>query len=146
MTPKDLMKIVNEGKAIPIEIKEGCEELEIRYEAGMMTYIVSAYEIEKNIICFETEERDFIEYNKSIEKPVWLNRETDNYDLKWSDLNKKYNKGDYCIWEDASDIEDGFYNFKLLDDNKLELYNQYLQSKSELTYVQWLEGRLLEGR
>ena len=43
-------------------------------------------------------------------------------------------------------IEDGFYNFKLLDDNKLELYNQYLQSKSELTYVQWLEGRLLEGR
>lgn len=142
MKTNELMELVNNGKAIPIVFNETIEDIEGRYEKGMKAYVVSASkEYNDTTIVFKTEEREFADYNKSIEQPVWLNSKTGTYDLKWSELDQKTTNADYEIWEESNaDI----FNFTILDENKMGLFIQYKSENNQISYVQWLENKVLE--
>ena len=148
MKTNEIMEIVSTGKIIPIEFNKYIAEYENRYEKGMRSYIVNAYKSYDDNIVFGTEERDFSEYNKSIEKPRWYNNKTSLYDLKWSQLEeylKNDNKSDYDVWEEANKE---LINFKVIDElidkNKIDLFNKYKEEKSELNYISWLEDELIK--
>ena len=142
MKTNDVMELVNSSKVLPVEFNKCIEDCEMRYEEGMRTYIISASKDDIDCIVFKTEERDFSEYNKSIEKPIWLNDKTGLYELKWSELDATYGKTEYEIWED---VDSDIYNFKLIDNSKIELFNRYKESGSELIYVLWLENEILNS-
>jgi len=141
MISNELMEIINIGKCVPVEMLKTIEDCEMRYEEGMRAYIVKANEDNGGCIIFQTEEREFAEYNKSVEKPIWFNSKSGTYDLKWSELEPHISEYDLQIWQD---VDTEIYSFKILDDSKFKLFQQYKKENSELTYVQWLEEKVFE--
>jgi hypothetical protein len=141
MLTTELMKIINSGKVIPVEFNAYVEDLEIRYEKGMRAYIVKANEDNGNCIIFKTEEREFADYNKELEQPIWRNDQTGLFELKWSELKSGIYDSDYEIWEDK---DEELCNFEVIDSDKLTLYNQYKNENTALTYLQWLENKLFQ--
>jgi len=140
MISNELMEIINTGKCVPVEMTKAVEDSEMRYGEGMRAYIIKAYEDNSGCIIFQTEEREFAEYNKSLEKPIWFNDKSGAYDLKWSELDQEVRDFDYQIWQDEK-IE--LYSFKILDESRYNLFEQYKEEKSEISYIQWLEEKVL---
>ena len=132
------------GKAVPIIFGESIEQLEGRFERGMKAYITGISEPDiDDLITIKIEEREFTDFNKSIETPVWKNEKTEVYDLKYSEweYNKDW-KGKDEIYDNEEVLSD---NFTLLDNDKVKLYNQYLEEKqNNLTYIEWLENKVLD--
>lgn len=141
MKSKGIKELVDNGKIIPIEFTETVKDLEIRYDGGMKAYIVKAIQENEDTIIFKTEERDFAEYNKSIERPVWMNNKSGQFELKWSELEQKITEFDFEIWEATNEET---FNFKLLNEETYALYLQYKSEESNLSYVQWLENKVIE--
>jgi hypothetical protein len=108
----------------------------------MKAYIVYVGEPDKDqVITINIEERDFAEYNKSMEKATCKqNPRASEYNSKWSDTwyGKDWN-GKYTLYE----MEDEIINFKLLDESKLQLFRQYQSENINKTYVEWLENKVL---
>ena len=140
MLSNELMNYINNGNEVLVEINKCYEDFELRYEEGMKAYIVKA--IKDNIgICFKTSEKEFTEYNKLIEKPLWLNDKTGLYELKWSELKQNVTESDYYIWED---VDNEIFNFKIINsDEQINLYERFINEKSNLSYIKWLENKVI---
>ena len=140
MTGKELMSFCN-GKIVPISFTERIENLDSRFENCMKAYIVGISLLDDDEITIIVEERDFAEYNKSIEKPLWQNSETEKYDLKFSDSYYGERWTGTHTFYDCQDELCG--NFTLIDEDRMRLFQQYQKEKSKLTYVGWLEDKIL---
>lgn len=131
------------GKEIPIVFNNEIEQLEGRFETGMKAYITGVSEPDRDdLITINIEEKEFADFNKSMETPVWHNEKTSNFDLKYSEsiYGEDWNGKD-TIYDNENELSD---NFTLLNNNKLQLYNQYLQEKQDKeTYIDWLENKIL---
>lgn len=132
------------GKIVAVVFNSGIENCECRFENNMKAYIIGVGEPDRDdVVPIVVEERDFAEYNKSIESSIWLNNETGVFDLKYSDSywGKDWN-GKETIYVMEDDV-DGY--FSILDDNKINLFKEYQGENSDLTYVEWLENKILKS-
>lgn len=146
MKVKEVCKMLDDGAIIPVQFKERINEFEGRYEKDMRTYL-TGYKIdgdnadEYQVVIFSTEQREYSESNKSIEKPIWWNDETRTYNLTWSESWIKENPNE-DIYENS--LESEIETFETLNDESLVLFNLYQQSNSDLRYVSWLEKQLVK--
>jgi hypothetical protein len=145
MIGKELRGMINKGIIPTVEFTKEIEDLECRFEKGMRSYVTNVSMVDKEG-CVEVtfEEKDFSDYNKSIEKPDWYNEDTNKYDLKYSETKMASGyKGVVSFWEME---DDEIYNFVLIEDDSLKLFKEYQDNNCEFSYVKWLEQELLKSR
>lgn len=134
----DLIELCK-GTKIPIEFTEQIEELEIRFEEGMRAYLVGANE-DDDMVTLNVEEDDFAEYNKSIERPLWLDKDSREYNLRFSETNNNHWNGKQTLFDNTGEL---CGNFKILENSKIRLFELYqvdhIREDTSLSYIEWLE-------
>lgn len=145
MTGKDLREMVKKGINPIVEFNKYVEELETRLDEGMRAYITKVSQPD-NSDCVEItfEEKDFTDYNKSIERPDWLNPKTNKYDLKFGEtIQAKSYKGLVTFYEMENEE---VCNFRVIEDDSLKLFHEYKNNNNDIPYIKWLENTILELR
>jgi hypothetical protein len=145
MKCSELREIINQGKPIIVEFTKSVEDIEERFDRGMRAYVTNIAKPD-SYNCTEVffEERDFSEYNKSLEKAGWRNPSTGAYDLKFSELSSSKDYSGCVSFYEMEDDE--LCNFFILEDSSMKLFTEFKESKSKLNYVQWLESELIKSR
>ena len=131
MKAKDLKIMVENGHKPIIRFKTEIEDLEYQFEEGMIAEIYHVYILDDETVEFLVDESKYLDYNLSLEKPVWRNNENGRYDKKYSEL---YDRKTMSTFLDGLEI----HNFEIIDEN-LSLITKYINSDSKLSYVEWLE-------
>lgn len=139
MKCNELKKLINSGTYPLVEFTKKVVNYEGRFEEGMRAYLVGYSGSNfPNIIELFFDEKEFVNYNKTLEQHVWYNSQTHDYDLKWSD--DKYKK-DYNGKTSVFEIEtEEIITFKIVENS--ELFNEYLKSYTDISYIRWLENKV----
>jgi hypothetical protein len=142
MTGKELKSLVDAGITPVIEFTDAVEEFELRYEKGMKAYVTKVSAPDEDEIEILAEEKDFSKYNKTLEKPIWRKEYNGEYIYKFSELPDKKFNGSETIYDM---LNEDTYNFVVLEDDKrINLFKQYQSENINISYVQWLENKVLE--
>lgn len=146
MTGEELLNLYNKGIHPIVKFKEPILDLELQFEPEMLAKIVS---IDKDnsssgLYRISLDESEFKSFNKKLEKPICYNKETNEYDLKWSEVQKRKDIEIIYLDEDEKTFE--LENFEIIPDAYSELVSEYLDCNSELSYIEWLQEKLLEMR
>jgi hypothetical protein len=139
MTGKKLLELVQAGATPLVRFNSRVEELEYQFESGMIGRVLSVTNAE-NAIDVKIDESDFREYNLSLEKPMWRNRIDGEFTLRFSEIDKREDIA--TIYDELEEL----INFEIIEDESLNLFNEYLENKNSLSYIQWLEQELLKSR
>lgn len=143
MKGKELRELVNSGINPVVEFTDTIEELEMRWEKGMKGYVFGVSEVDKGgCVLIKIEEREFVDYNKLIEKSIWRKDIDGEYIYKWSEVHKPHQYySDYEFYEEENKET---YNIEIISDEKLKLFKQYsIEKKDNMTYIEWLENKIL---
>lgn len=136
MKIQEVINKIDNREVVLIEFNENVEDCEGRFEDGMRGYI-TFYKIKEKDTMYEyvefyVDEKEFEEYNKSIEKPVWFG-ESGNYDTKYSD-SKFFNKNDFNFYDEGRESE--IVRFKVISSDgwqyELNKVNQCKQRQDSL--------------
>ena len=142
MIGKELIELFNKGLRPLVKFTKEVEDLDLQFEEGMLAKIV---DIKKSncgdLYDIVFDEKEFNKYNIDLEKPCCANKYTFTYDSKWSEIKKRYDRVTISI-----DVDDEVCNFEIIDDAYAELVREFLDSETDLTYVEWLQEKLLELR
>ena len=139
---KELVSLVQSGvKPVLVVDKPFYDQVELIYGVGMKTRVVGASFKDE---CYELtfDGTEFDEFNRSIAQPDWYNPETHKHDLKYFEHAEGYRLIDvwyFCEDDDLKEfhIEDG------LSEPLYFLYQKDVQVGCKLTYVQWLEDKVM---
>lgn len=139
MTGEKLLELVHAGVTSLVRFNSRVEELEYQFENRMIGKVVSVIK-DKNTIEANIDESDFREYNLSLEKPMWRNRIDGEFTLRFSEIDKREDVA--TVYDELEEL----INFEIIEDETLDIYNEYLENKNSLSYIQWLEQELLKSR
>ncbi|WP_067924023.1 hypothetical protein [Alicyclobacillus shizuokensis] len=147
----ELLDMVRSGVHPIVRFKEGIEQFDIYFEEGMLARVIEASEalgIEDSVyVVFSFKE--FVEYNKSLEKPVYFDRNK-NPTLRCSETPyypESYEDSLYLSYSEEND-----HLFEVLKDDSMRLFDEFLESRGSskgtppMSYVQWLEKQLISAR
>jgi hypothetical protein len=141
MLGKELKEIVDGGVNPVIEFNEYINDLEARFEEGMKAYITNVNIVYEDEIEIIAEERDFAEYNKNIEKPIWRKEWNGEYIYKYSETDDAIRwNGTFKFYEM---LNEELCNFSVVDDSSLKLFRMYQENNNGISYVKWLENKVL---
>lgn len=138
MKYKELGQLIKEGIYPIVTFKKGIENQEGYPENGMRAQIINVSFSDDDLIKLTFNYEHFDEFNKKYESANY-------YDNNKIPCLTARQKGFYKIEEDFY-FESGYpieTDLLIEDSGRLKIYNQYLKSESEFTYVQWLENQLI---
>lgn len=143
MTTEELLDIFNKGIRPVIKFNENIEDVYSQFERNMLANIV---DIREDAGCEELyeviiDEIEFKKYNISLETPFCRDEETGEYVLKWSEIHERVNV-DILYIEKNKDI----FNFELAQNSYSELVREFLDSGTDLNYLDWLQEKVFELR
>jgi hypothetical protein len=139
MNAKELYLLVNSGEKPVVKFNKRAELQDSNFDEGMMAEIVSAHD-NGDCYVFDCCFAKFEEYNKAFMKPNYYDN-NGNPTLKWCETG--FYPKDKCddIYVGYDDDESTF-PFELVIENKV--LKLYLDEKSPLSYVEWLEQKVAE--
>lgn len=137
MTGIEVLDMINNKIYPTVRCNKDILDVAEQMEEGMLCKIVGAYENSDGEIQVELDEKDFSEYNKSLETPSCYDSESNIYNKKWSELYQREIR--MTIFLDKE--HDNPY-FDIVEDNYTELVKEYNDSESGLTYVEWLQEQI----
>lgn len=138
MNYEDLKKLVGSGKRPLVCFTKKVEMEDTQFEEGMLAEIVEISvdtTYSKDICEITFSEKNYQEYNKNLEKSIWYNPKNEKFDLKFSQVHKRE------IIASINDESEDIKSFVLKDGN-MDIFKEYISSKTDLTYVEWLEENL----
>lgn len=142
----EINKILENGIYPVVRFTKTVEDVESRFEEGMMAYLMNIGNDDGNELCELTfEEKDFAEYNKQLEKPVWCKDYGREYIYKFSEVNEDWRGVDTYYEDTDGDV----VNFELVNNKSLKLFEKYQQymnndlEEIKMTYLQWLENQII---
>lgn len=139
----DILKLIEKGIHPIIKFNEEVEDLELQFDRNHMGRVINAFKNKFGEIEIVISEKEYNEYNKNIEQANWPSKKDYNASptLKYSDehTRKEIETLCYCI-------DDEIKEFSLVEDCYKELLDEYLSSNSELSYLDWLQEKILELR
>lgn len=139
MTGNELYKRVCGGWHPTVRFAEPVCDSNSQYEVGMMGVLVGAEMDSLDVVKFTIAEGSYAEFNKTMEQPVWY---APNDDLVTkSQLGGR--KPSDVVYEDM-EMEIG--NFEIVDKDSDILFKEYMDSKTNISYIKWLETNLLNYR
>ena len=146
METKDLVQLVKQGVQPIIKINDAEGVLD-GPDYGMLGRIISVgdedeWESGNSTVTFDIDFLEFTDYNKTLAKSDWYDK-NGNPTLTWMQT-PQYNKDAkrYTVYEmyvENSEYANTSY-IEVVDNNKW--FNNYLESKSEVSYTRWLELQL----
>lgn len=139
MTGLELYEKVKKGWNPTVRFTDSVGDSNSQYEEGMMGKVTSARFDTHDIIIFTIAEDRFAEFNKKQEKPVWYESPFSENCTTKSMLGGR--KACDVVYEDA-DMELG--NFEIVKDESLILYDEYCNDNPKMSYLSWLENRIIE--
>lgn len=135
MTGKELVEYVRQGNKPIIRFTQNIEDHETQFERDMMAQINNAY-FEYECVALTVNESKYSAYNKELERPVWMDDKHKVDCLTFSEVDVRLDSSEIYIGEDEEITE-----FEFVTPHTL--YNHYLESKSDLSYIRWLEESIL---
>ena len=136
----EIITMLSNGVKPVIEFNKLIEKYDYDPDAGMRFRIISCTKVDEyNCIWFKCDMSEFMDLNKQIAKPDWYD-ENNNPTLTWfeSSFYPNDNIFDMCVG-----INDEDCLLDIISENN-SYYYEYLNSKSEISYVVWLENKLTE--
>lgn len=140
MTGRELKTLVDSGAKVIVEFTDLVEDLETRFENRMRAYATNV-NIEGDMVKIFFEEREFAEYNRTMEQPTWRNHRTGEFNMKWSEDERNANYDGKASFFEMLDEE--VCNFTILENDSMSLFQRYLNEDSNISYVRWLEELVL---
>lgn len=146
MKVKEICNMLDDGMGVQVQFKERINDFESRYEQDMRTYL-TGYTIdgenidESQCVIFSTNEKDYADFNKSMEKPIWLDNKSKTYCLTWSE-EWAGESPNVDVYENNLDSE--IETFEVLNNESLALFNLYKQSNVDVRYTTWLEEQIVK--
>ncbi|MBU7316050.1 hypothetical protein [Paenibacillus oleatilyticus] len=133
MNGKQLFELFRSGAKPIVEFTEGCQDYE-SFDPKMKARLICMWEDDECLGC-EFDFSEFVDFNKSIEQPVWYGR--NNELLKWSESSyyPKAFKVRFYIDENETPY------FKIAEESIA--YSDYKKSGSTKAYVEWLEEQYI---
>lgn len=136
-----LKQMIDSGVYPRVRFTKTAEDIDWRWEEGMLGYAV-AINMDGLDCKIVVEEREFSEYNKTLEKYVWFG--DGNEQVPYSQTRF------YKNWTGVETvIESGLfhYYFELTEDTSNGMFAEYLATGcKDKRYVQWLEEELAKAR
>ena len=140
MTGEELKKIVDAGRKPIICFTKEIENLDLQFEEGMLAEVEDVnINNENTVVEIVVSEKRFMDYNKKLETAIWWDEDKKSYCKKYSE------KWDRDVHITIYDEIDKIYNFFIKDGN-MDIFNEFLNSGTNLLYIEWLEEKLSEAR
>ena len=137
MKGQDFFELTNKGIYPTIKFLPDILDIDCQFETNMLAQVTSVFHDSENIIGVEFSEAQFSKYNKDLETPTIYNESNNEYDLRWSEIHPRKERGLVYIC-----LTDDIPYFEIVDDNYTELVKEYVDSKTTLTYVEWLQEQV----
>lgn len=136
MTGKELYDLYLTGVPIHIEFKEDILDLDLQFETGMFAIIIEMHKDLDETYLITVDESFYRKINLSLEKPINLNSNTKNYDLKWSEIHERTDTETLYVDENYDIL-----NFKVIKNSFNDLIVEF-QKSDETSYIDWLQEQL----
>ena len=144
MTGQELFDLIKKGIKPVIKFNKEIEDLDLQFDEGHFARIIDVKLLDDEVEIIVSE-KEYADYNKENEVPNWPsdNSVTGNveYNLKYSD--KHTRKEVISLYQM---LTDEIYNFAIVESCYQELLDEYLSTNRELSYVEWLQEKVLELR
>lgn len=139
----EILNLLEKGVHPIVRFNEVVEDLELQFDRNQMGRIVNAFKNKYGEIEIAISEKEYGEYNKSIEQANWPSLKDFNASptLRYSDEHTRKEIETLCYCEN-----DEIHEFSIVEDCYQELLDEYLASKSDLSYLDWLQEKILELR
>lgn len=140
MTVKQIYELILQGVKPIVQFSDNIADFdEESVDPNMRCKIIKASKEHGNLIRFEIDLKGFEDYNKSVARANWFD-ENGEPRLTWFETDKYPKDGIDAIYIDI----EADAPFILVKNESIELFNQYLNSKSQLSYIEWLEETIIK--
>ena len=137
---KDLLDLLVAGKRPVIRFNKNIEDFDDGPDEGLMAKIVGYHKNDDiNFIVVMCDLKPYEKYNDKLMVADWFNDKKIPC-LKWNQTSYYPENGIYELYVEETDplrcdiVEESLF------------YNEYKESNSELSYIEWLEEQLLKAR
>lgn len=137
MKYSEFIKMMDNGLQPVIEFTKEIEESDYEPNAGMRCKVISYNDCKDGTALLTCNFNEFRKYNKSFAEANFYDK-NDKPTLKWFDTVYYPVDGIYSYYVDTTDKYELLFNIVEMSN----YYKQYIGSKSELNYINWLEKRI----
>lgn len=142
MKSKELYELVRQGKEPVIKFNKGvygyCDD---SFDPLMVGKIIDVSIEFEDSYRFLVDMNDYEAYNRSVAPMEWKDKNGEAT-LTWFDTKYYPEDGIEAMYLPSSDIFDTKEVFDFIEENTL--FQEYVDSKSDISYVEWLESELIK--
>lgn len=137
---KEIYNQVSQGSNPVVRFTACVADSDSQYEVGMLGNIISASTDSNEIVWFVISEAGFREFNIKQELPIWYKSPDSDEQVCKRELGGRKMQDKV-----PEDMDDDVCNFEIVESENNKLFEEFLSTDTETSYVSWLEDKIINS-